>query len=121
MGAVVAACLLIANLIMSPHPARKVVKKPPPPPLKQIFTTPYSLLVAGAFVLNWGLWLPNFYVCSLRCASTERTELTAEASQVQLYFKQQGASQNATYYALAIFNAGSFLGRVLPNLVADRM
>ncbi|POY70774.1 hypothetical protein BMF94_6185 [Rhodotorula taiwanensis] len=101
VGAVVAGCLLVANLIMSPHPARKIVKKPPPPPLKQIFTTPYTLLVAGAFIMNWGLWFPNFYV--------------------QLYFKQQGASQNATYYALAIFNAGSFLGRVLPNLVADRI
>lgn len=40
---------------------------------------------------------------------------------MQLYFKQQGASQEATYYALAIFNAGSFLGRVLPNLVADQL
>ncbi|GAA5991620.1 hypothetical protein JCM10908_005792 [Rhodotorula pacifica] len=98
-GAVVAICLLIANLIMSPHPARKTVTKPPPPPLKQIFTLPYACLVIGAFILNWGLWFPNFYV--------------------QLYFKQQGASENATYYALAIFNAGSFLGRVLPNIVAD--
>ncbi|BGP53278.1 hypothetical protein JCM8202_002603 [Rhodotorula sphaerocarpa] len=101
VAALVGACLLVANIIMSPHPARKIVKKPPPPPLKQIFTLPYSFLVAGAFILNWGLWFPNFYV--------------------QLYFKQQGASQEATYYALAIFNAGSFLGRVLPNLVADQL
>lgn len=55
MGALVGACLLVANIIMSPHPARKIVKKPPPPPLKQIFTLPYSFLVAGAFIFNWGL------------------------------------------------------------------
>lgn len=39
--------------------------------------------------------------------------------QIQVYFKVNGASANATYYSLAMFNAGSFLGRTLPNLIAD--
>ncbi|KWU42245.1 MFS general substrate transporter, partial [Rhodotorula sp. JG-1b] len=99
VGAVVAVSLLIANLIMSPHPARKVVQKPPLPPLKQIFTLTYTSYVIGAFILNWGMWFPNFYV--------------------QLYFLRQHASEQATYYALAIFNAGSFVGRVLPGIAAD--
>ena len=95
----VAVSLLIANLIMSPHPARKVVQKPPLPPLKQIFTLTYTSYVIGAVILNWGMWFPNFYV--------------------QLYFLRQHASEQATYYALAIFNAGSFVGRVLPGIAAD--
>ncbi|KAG0663119.1 hypothetical protein C6P46_002962, partial [Rhodotorula mucilaginosa] len=99
VGAVVAFSLLIANLIMSPHPARKVMQKPPRPPLKQVFTLTYTSYVIGAFILNWGMWFPNFYV--------------------QLYFQRQRASEHATYYALAIFNAGSFVGRVLPGIAAD--
>ncbi|GAA5873983.1 hypothetical protein JCM3774_004058 [Rhodotorula dairenensis] len=99
VGAVVAVCLLVANLLMSPHPARKTVQAPPRLPLRQIFTLPYTCFVIGAFVVNWGMWFPNFYV--------------------QSYFKQQGASEQATYYSLAIFNAGSFLGRALPGIVAD--
>lgn len=84
---------------MSPHPARKVVSAPPRPPARQVFTLPYTCFVIGAFVVNWGMWFPTFYV--------------------QLYFRQQGATPQATDYALAIFNAGSFLGRALPGFAAD--
>ncbi|BGP29233.1 hypothetical protein JCM10296v2_000971 [Rhodotorula toruloides] len=98
-GYLVAALLVIANLIMVPHPARALAKKPPHPPLKQIFNPTYTFFVIGAAILGFGCWMPNFYI--------------------QVYFKVHGASANATYYSLAMFNAGSFLGRTLPNLIAD--
>ncbi|GEM11995.1 MFS monocarboxylate transporter [Rhodotorula toruloides] len=98
-GYLVAALLVIANLIMAPHPARALAKKPPHPPLKHIFNPTYTFFVIGAAILGFGCWMPNFYI--------------------QVYFKVHGASANATYYSLAMFNAGSFLGRTLPNLVAD--
>ncbi|BGP37108.1 hypothetical protein JCM10449v2_001012 [Rhodotorula kratochvilovae] len=94
-GYVVVACLVTANCIMAPHPARKHMQKPPPPPLKQMFIC----LVLGAFLLSFGVWFPNFYE--------------------QLYFQANGASTTATTYALAFFNAGSFFGRTIPNLIAD--
>jgi hypothetical protein len=31
-------------------------------PLKQVFTLTYTSYVIGAFILNWGMWFPNFYV-----------------------------------------------------------
>ncbi|GAA5903492.1 hypothetical protein JCM6882_006562 [Rhodosporidiobolus microsporus] len=99
-GAVIASCLVLANLLVSPNPAMKGIQKPPFPPLKQIFTGPYTLLVLGAMILNFGLWFPNFYI--------------------ELYGKFQGLPDDLTPYLLAIFNAGSFFGRTIPNLLADR-
>ncbi|GAA5830638.1 hypothetical protein JCM11251_002545 [Rhodosporidiobolus azoricus] len=99
-GAAIAACLFLANLLVSTNPARKDIKKPPFPPLKQVFSAPYTLLVLGAMTLNFGLWFPNFYI--------------------ELYGKFQGVPDNITPYLLAIFNAGSFFGRTIPNLIADR-
>ncbi|GAA5846498.1 hypothetical protein JCM9279_006714 [Rhodotorula babjevae] len=98
-GFVVLACLIIANVIMRPNPARKHVQKPPPPPLKDIFDRSFSCLAVGAFLICFGIWFPNFYE--------------------QLYFQFNGASPNVVTYALAFFNAGSFFGRIIPNLVAD--
>ncbi|GAA5971468.1 hypothetical protein JCM11641_008366 [Rhodosporidiobolus odoratus] len=99
-GYLVAACLVIANLIMSPNPARKLIQKPPPAPFKQLFSAPYTFLIIGATLLNFGLWFPNFYI--------------------QVYGQANGLDTNLSFYLLAIFNAGSFGGRTIPNLIADR-
>ncbi|KPV76771.1 uncharacterized protein RHOBADRAFT_12489, partial [Rhodotorula graminis WP1] len=98
-GYVVLACLLIANSIMRPNPARKHIQKPPPPPLKDMFDGPFTCLALGAFLISFGIWFPNFYE--------------------QLYFQYHGASPNVVTYALALFNAGSSFGRIIPNLFAD--
>ncbi|GAA5874957.1 hypothetical protein JCM8547_002136 [Rhodosporidiobolus lusitaniae] len=97
-GYVVVACLVIANLIMGPNPDFNVVK-PKNAPLKSLFTLPYTLLVLGAMVMNFGLWMPNFYI--------------------EIYGKLNGVDANLVVYLLAFFNAGSFLGRTIPNLIAD--
>ncbi|GAA5887414.1 hypothetical protein JCM5296_007132 [Sporobolomyces johnsonii] len=100
-GYLIAGCLVIANLIMSPHPGRQVAQKPPPPPLKQIFTPTYCCMAAGAFLLNFGLFFPNFYV--------------------QVYAEAQGMETNLAFYTISIFNAASVFGRTVPNIMADHL
>ncbi|GAA5903479.1 hypothetical protein JCM6882_006558 [Rhodosporidiobolus microsporus] len=98
-GGVVAACLVAGNFLVSPNPARKNVKKPPPAPFKQLFSVPYTLLALGAMIMNLGLWFPNFYI--------------------QVYGLANGVDSELAFYLLAIFNAGSFFGRTVPNVIAD--
>ncbi|GAA5960331.1 hypothetical protein JCM3765_007476 [Sporobolomyces pararoseus] len=100
-GYVVAACFAIANLIMAPHPARALAHKPPPPPLRRILTSTFLLMALGAFLLNFGLWMPLFYL--------------------QIFAQAKGVSANLSFYTLAIYNAGSFFGRTIPNLAADHL
>ncbi|GAA5979036.1 hypothetical protein JCM5350_004212 [Sporobolomyces pararoseus] len=100
-GYVVAACFAIANLIMAPHPARALAHKPPPPPLRKILTSTFLLMALGAFLLNFGLWMPLFYL--------------------QIFAQAKGVSANLSFYTLAIYNAGSFFGRTIPNLAADHL
>ncbi|GAA5931316.1 hypothetical protein JCM10213_000274 [Rhodosporidiobolus nylandii] len=98
-GYVIVACLVVANAIMSPNPARKNIAKPKPAPFKQLFSAPYSCLAFGSMILNFGLWFPNFYI--------------------QVYGQANGLDQDLAFYLLAIFNAGSFFGRTVPNVIAD--
>lgn len=98
-GYLIAGCLAIANLIMSPHPERHISVKPKPPSLKAIFDGPFSCLVIGACLAAFGLFFPNFYI--------------------QVWCRSLGLSQDLSFYSLAIFNAGSCIGRTIPNLLAD--
>ncbi|GAA5873566.1 hypothetical protein JCM16303_001166 [Sporobolomyces ruberrimus] len=100
-GYVVAACLLIANLVMSPHPARLIAHKPPLPPLRKIMTPIFACMTGGAFLLNWGLWMPLFYL--------------------QVFAQSKGVSSDLSFYTLAIYNAGSVFGRTIPNIAADHL
>ncbi|GAA5924286.1 MCT family MFS transporter [Sporobolomyces koalae] len=100
-GYVVAACLVTANLIMSPHPARLIANKPPLPPLRKIMTPTFACMTGGAFLLNWGLWMPLFYL--------------------QIYAQSKGVPSDLSFYTLAIYNAGSIFGRTIPNLAADHL
>ncbi|GAA5930397.1 hypothetical protein JCM1841_006845 [Sporobolomyces salmonicolor] len=100
-GYIIAGCLAIANLIMSPHPGRHVAHKPPPPPLKKIFTPTYICMASGAFLLNFGWFFPNFYV--------------------QVYAEAQGLDTNLAFYAISIFKAASVFGRTIPNIMADHL
>jgi len=118
-GYVIAACLVIANLIMAPHPARLIAHKPPLPSLRKIMPPTFFCMTFGALLLNFGLWLPLFFL--------------------QLYSQFQGVSRNLSFYTLAIYNAGSFFGRseslmieleiladeslltAIPNLLADHL
>lgn len=97
-GGLTAGCLLLANLLMFPHPDRKLAKKPPPPPLKSLFTAPFNALVIGALLLDAGLWMPPFFL--------------------EVYARAKGGSHITTEYSVALYNAGSFFGRIIPAALA---
>ncbi|KAL4811180.1 major facilitator superfamily domain-containing protein [Aspergillus unguis] len=65
-------------------------------PLREI---PFVLTSAGTFFLYWGLFLPFAFI----------------PTQAQRY----GMSSYLASYLLAIFNAGSIFGRILPPFIAD--
>ncbi|KAJ7216326.1 major facilitator superfamily domain-containing protein [Mycena pura] len=82
-----------------PRSASTVVMKPK---LKVILTDwAFMASIAGAFVVGLGLFFPYFYL--------------------QLYAVSRGIDGNLVFYVLAIMNAGSAGGRILPNFVADRV
>ncbi|KAJ7118025.1 major facilitator superfamily domain-containing protein [Mycena crocata] len=93
--------LLTANLVMKtkPRPMGTVALKPK---LKVILTDwAFMSSIVGAFVVGLGLFFPYFYL--------------------QLYAVDRGITENFAFYALAIMNAGSVGGRILPNFIADRV
>ncbi|KAJ7215155.1 major facilitator superfamily domain-containing protein [Mycena rebaudengoi] len=98
-GAIVGFLLLVANFVMKtkPRPAGAVALKPK---LKVILTDcAFMTSIVGAFVVGLGLFFPYFYL--------------------QLYAVDKGIAENLAFYVLAIMNAGSIGGRLLPNFIAD--
>ncbi|KAI1774104.1 MFS general substrate transporter [Hypoxylon cercidicola] len=60
----------------------------------------FSFCCAGVWFMEWGLFTPLSYIVS--------------------YAAAHGQDPNNAYTLLALLNAGSFLGRFLPGLLADR-
>ncbi|KAJ7179763.1 major facilitator superfamily domain-containing protein, partial [Mycena filopes] len=96
-GATTGALLVIANLVMKTNLPRSTGAPVLKPKLKVILTDwAFMSSIAG----------PNppaldFYL--------------------QLYAVEQGIDEKVAFYVLAIMNAGSVGGRILPNVVADRV
>ncbi|KAJ7215102.1 major facilitator superfamily domain-containing protein [Mycena haematopus] len=100
-GAIAGLLLIIANLVMKTktHPTGTMALKPK---LKVILTDrAFMSSIGGAFIVGLGLFFPYFYL--------------------QLYAVDKGIDENTAFYILAIMNAGSVGGRILPNFVADRV
>ncbi|KAJ7800464.1 major facilitator superfamily domain-containing protein [Mycena olivaceomarginata] len=100
-GAISGVLLIVANLVMKTktHPTGTTMLKPK---LKVILTDwAFMSSIGGAFVVGLGLFFPYFYL--------------------QLYAVDRGIDKNIAFYILAIMNAGSVGGRILPNFVADRV
>lgn len=62
---------------------------------------PYTFTVVGLFFMFWGLYTPFFYITT--------------------YAQQHGMSTSLAYYMVAVLNAASFFGRVLPGILADKL
>ncbi|EIW53756.1 MFS general substrate transporter [Trametes versicolor FP-101664 SS1] len=102
-GGLVSGLLFIANCLMR--------TRLPPKRGSAIFTRhgmlhiasdgAYMWSIAGAFCTNLGLFVPFFYL--------------------QLFAVDHRVSPAITTYILAILNAGSTLGRILPMALADRL
>ena len=99
--ALIALITLAANLVVTktrtkPGPARNLLE------LSAFKSVPYSLFTAGAFVALIGLYFPYFYIP----VYSERIV---------------GTSADFAFYLLAVVNAASFFGRIVPNLLADKV
>ncbi|GAA5842506.1 hypothetical protein JCM3766R1_002613 [Sporobolomyces carnicolor] len=91
------ALLIVANLtINSRLPPRKIEKIFDFRPLRE---KGFLLFVLGETIIMWGMYSPYFYI--------------------QDYAIEHGVSRNLAFYALAILNAASVFGRIIPNWLAD--
>ncbi|KAF8202013.1 major facilitator superfamily domain-containing protein [Mycena galopus ATCC 62051] len=100
-GAIAGVLLIFANALMKTKipPTGTMVLKPK---LKVILMDlAFMSSIGGAFIVGLGLFFPYFYL--------------------QLYAVDKGIDENVAFYILAIMNAGSVGGRILPNFVADRV
>lgn len=94
----IAANLLIRSRLPPTRPITRAQILPDP----RIFRDPtFSLVTLAVFFVEWGLFIPISY-------------LTTYAIKI-------GIDQKFSYQLIAIFNAGSCLGRWLPGLLADRI
>lgn len=94
--------MIFANLfIKSRLPPRKATKESIMPDFR-IFRDPvFALTTLGVFFVEWGLFVPLSYLVS--------------------YALEAGISPTLSYQLVAIFNAGSCLGRYLPGLISDKI
>jgi len=61
---------------------------------------PYVMFFPASFLSGWGIFMLFFYV--------------------QLLSSSLGLSETLTFYTVAIVNAASVLGRIVPNMLADK-
>lgn len=90
-------CLLVSSrLPMKPFSRENIL------PDLRIFQEPRFLLTTlSVFFIEWGLFIPITYISS--------------------YALSHGISTKLSYQLLAVLNAGSFFGRLLPGYLADWM
>ncbi|PPQ84510.1 hypothetical protein CVT26_003159 [Gymnopilus dilepis] len=74
----------------------------------------YLVSVASAFCINLGLFFPSYLPVYIR-----RLVKIADFY-LQLYAVNRHIKDELAFYSLTILNAGSTLGRLLPNFFADR-
>ncbi|KAI0045840.1 MFS general substrate transporter [Auriscalpium vulgare] len=96
-AAVILACFALGNVLIS-VPARP--PRSPTPRATTLTDAPYVLTVLWAAAASLGMYFPAFYI--------------------QLFARRHGIDHTLAFYGLAVMNAASVLGRVVPNWLADR-
>lgn len=95
-------CLATSLLLVSSRLPMKPFSKENILPDFRIFREPkFFLTTLSVFFIEWGLFVPLTYISS--------------------YALAQGIPTQLSYQLLAILNAGSFFGRLLPGYIADRI
>ncbi|THH15775.1 hypothetical protein EW146_g4756 [Bondarzewia mesenterica] len=90
-------CFIIGNLLIFVPP----IKKSADHSTKTTLTdAPYVLTVAWGFVASLGMYFPAFYI--------------------QLFARMHGIESALAFYSVAIMNAASIFGRVVPSWLADK-
>lgn len=94
-------CCAIAFLLIKsrlpPKPGQSVM-----PDFRIFSNVPYLLLTLGIYFMEWGLFIPITYITSFGMSTGALTEAFS-------------------YQLVAIFNAGSCLGRWAPGYIADKL
>ncbi|WWC72831.1 uncharacterized protein I206_106795 [Kwoniella pini CBS 10737] len=101
-GVLIAGALVIGVSLIRPFGGVRGHKQGGPKPnAKSFFREPgYVLACIGVFFVAWGIFFPIVFL--------------------QYFAELTGASENLTFYMVAILNGASVVGRTLPNLVADK-
>ncbi|KAJ7629386.1 major facilitator superfamily domain-containing protein [Mycena polygramma] len=99
-AALITGLMLFANLLIRPrYPKNRPVSKAS---LRLILTDlPYMTFVVGGIFIMLGLFYPIFYL--------------------QLYAIQQGIREQIAFDTITLINAGGIVGRLIPNLLSDRI
>ncbi|KAJ3569824.1 hypothetical protein NP233_g4800 [Leucocoprinus birnbaumii] len=93
--------LIIANSIMRTRLPPNKKKGNTSPMVKEILTDiPYLFYMAGSFLVFWGIFIPFFYL--------------------QLWSSLHSINAKVTKYSITIMNATSIVGRIVPNMIADK-
>ncbi|OCK86333.1 MFS general substrate transporter [Lepidopterella palustris CBS 459.81] len=100
IGFIILATILVPNTVMKvrvlPAQKRAILDLPA---FKEI---PYTVFIIGGFIGFMGLYMPFFYV--------------------QLYaIRDNITNANFAFYLLAILNSASIFGRIIPNILADKI
>ncbi|KAJ4488313.1 major facilitator superfamily domain-containing protein [Lentinula aciculospora] len=99
-GAVAGVLLLCANILMKPRRVEGKALTGVHIGMKSVFRdVAFMVSISAACLVSLGLFFPYFYL--------------------QLYAVSQGVPPRLAFYALAILNAGSIVGRLVPNFFAD--
>jgi MFS family permease len=103
--AVALICLVTLSLgcvlIKSRLPKKRATKENILPDFRIFKEVQFTLTTAGIFCIEWGLFIPITYISS--------------------YGIYYGMPRRLSYQLLAILNAGSFFGRLIPGYTADYM
>ncbi|KZT01573.1 MFS general substrate transporter [Laetiporus sulphureus 93-53] len=102
-GAVCGALLLLANCLMRTRlPPKQSAATISWSQMRDVICDgAYLWSIAGAFLTSLGIYVPLFYL--------------------QLFAEDHGVDSRITTYCLAILNAGSIAGRLVPTFLADRL
>lgn len=98
MAFVMLAVLTFACVVLKEHAPRRTKKLLIPSAFR---CAPYVLTTFGFFFATLGFWTPVYYIPE--------------------YARLHGASDSLVFYEVAILNAPSFFGRLIPSFMADRM
>ncbi|KAJ7584045.1 MFS general substrate transporter [Mycena floridula] len=99
---VVLVLLVLANLLMATNKAALVNREQPKPDLKATLTdVPYLIFSFGVVLVYLGVFFPYFYL--------------------QLFAVLHGVDSNVAFYSLSVLNASALFGRILPNILSNRI
>jgi MCP family monocarboxylic acid transporter-like MFS transporter 10 len=137
-GAVAGFLLLLANVIIKSGPSMKSqMSQMTNPNFKAILCdVAYLVSVGAAFCISLGLFFPCEFL--LNPVTICRSPYPLSDFYLQLYAIDRGINEELAFYVVnnsfdvclagtddgskvAILNAGSFFGRLLPNFIADRV